>query len=581
VRGLGGWTILFLVLTLLPAGALGWLGLRATGTLEEQAREAGRAAELRVAAGLDERIRGKEAECTGLLRRAAESAADVLRETMPVSAPFAARSRACAAAEKRTGLPGASVRVLDARGQPWDPLKAARLDALPEWGPLSAALDEAAHEEFVRDDPAAALATLDGTAKKLISPALRARVWAAASRVRSRHPALGDGDETAQLAALPDETIVEAGPMALEALRGSPRHAELLGRGWIADAPRTEGPVATAEAPLPAGARALVSFPREPLVRRFLPPERIDGLDVVYEISDGAPGLVADAAGGAVLVRPFLGGTVRARVRYPGLGDLAASARRRRLLTAVGSAGLLCLLLSGTFLARRALLKERAALALRNDFIANVSHELRTPLTSVRMHAEMLAEGGLDEGRRRSYAAVVEAEGARLSALVEDLLDFAALERGTRRLEPEPTDLGRVAAAMADAWRPIAARDGVMLEAEAASPLAALADATALSRILGNLIQNALRHGRPKRISLRAAAGPALEVADDGAGIEASERERIFERFHRGKASKGAGLGLALSRELARAMGGDLALVDRAGETCFRLSLPRVPEADA
>jgi signal transduction histidine kinase len=194
----------------------------------------------------------------------------------------------------------------------------------------------------------------------------------------------------------------------------------------------------------------------------------------------------------------------------------------------------------------------------------------------------MLAEGGLPEERRRAYAAVVEAEGARLSALVEDLLDFAALERGTRRLEPEPTDLGEVARGAAGAWRPIAERDGIALEVEAASPApVALADPTALSRILGNLMQNAFRHARAKRIVLRAVPGPALEVADDGAGIDAASRARLFERFHRGPGSKGAGIGLALSRELARAMGGDLALLDRPGETCFRIALPKAPEMDA
>jgi len=270
---------------------------------------------------------------------------------------------------------------------------------------------------------------------------------------------------------------------------------------------------------------------------------------------------------------------VRAAVRNPGLGELEASARRRRLLTIVGSVGLLSLLLCGTFLARRALLRERAARQLRDDFIANVSHELRTPLTSVRMHAEMLAEGGLDEERRRAYAAVVEAEGARLTALVEDLLDFAALERGTRRLEPEPTDVGEVIRGAAGAWRPLAARDGVALEVEVASPApVAMADPTALSRILTNLIQNAFRHARARRIVLRAVAGPALEVADDGAGIEASARGKLFDRFQRGEGSKGAGIGLALSRELARAMGGDLALLDRPGETCFRIVLPSAPE---
>ncbi len=572
MRGLGGWTILFLVLTLLPAGALGWLGLHATAALEGQVRGAAEAAELRVAAGLEDRLRERERECSLTLREAAEAAARVVAEAMPVEPPFAALRRAREAAGA-----GAILRILDSHGRPLDPSRAG-LESLPEWGPCSAKLDEAARAEFVRDDAPGALALLEDTAARLVSPALRARTWAAAARVRSRHPALGAGDEVARLSELPDEAIAQAGPMAREALRASRRFEELSAGGWFPeDRPAEEGLRATAEAPLPGGARLVVSFPLAPLVT-----EVIEGLDVDYGFTTGAAGLALEPGGGATLVRPFLGAAVRARVRHPGLAELEASARRRRVLTALGSVGLLSLLLCGTFLARRALLRERAARQLRDDFIANVSHELRTPLTSVRMHAEMLAEGGLDEERRRGYAAVVEAEGARLSALVEDLLDFAALERGTRRLEPEPTDLGEVARGAAEAWRPVAARDGVQLDVERPphGP-AALADPTALSRILDNLIQNAFRHGRAKRIVLRAVAGPALEVADDGAGIEASERGKLFERFHRGPRSKGAGIGLALSRELARAMGGDLALLDRPGETCFRLSLPAAPEVEA
>ncbi len=580
MRGLGGWTILFLVLTLLPAGALGWLGLHATRELEGQVREAARAAELRVAAGLEDRIRECERECDGVLRRAAAEAARVLAAAMPVEPPFAALRRAREAAERESRIPDVALRVIDPEGSEWDPARAAPPDWLPEWGPCSASLDEAARAEFVRRDPAAALALLEDTARKLVSPALRARAWAAAARVRSRHSELGDGDEAARIAELPDETIAQAGPMAFEALSGSRRHEELRARGWVPEGiPDLPGARVAAEAPLPAGARLVVSVPMAPLVARFLPPARIEGLEVRYELSDAAEGLVMDPSGGAALARPFLGSAVRASVRHPGLSALEASARQRRLLTVVGSVGLLLLLLCGMLLARRALLRERALRQLRDDFIANVSHELRTPLTSVRMHAEMLAEGGLDEGRRRAYAAVVEAEGARLSALVEDLLDFAALERGTRRLEPEPTDLGEFVRGASGAWLPVAARDGVALDVEVASPApVALADPTALSRILTNLIQNAFRHARARRIVLRAVAGPAVEVADDGVGIE--DRERLFERFQRGRGSRGAGIGLALSRDLARAMGGDLALLDRPGETCFRVALPRAPEID-
>ncbi|MFI5403961.1 MAG: hypothetical protein ACHQ1G_13565, partial [Planctomycetota bacterium] len=171
MRGLGGWTILFLVLTLLPAGALGWLGLHATAALERQVRVAAEAAEVRVAAGVEDRLRDLEKESSEELRAAAEEAARVLEAAMPVDPPFAALRRACDAAGE-----GAVLRILDGQGRPLD--IASALESLPEWGPCSASLDDAARAEFVRGDAPGALALLGDTAAKLVSPALRARAWA-------------------------------------------------------------------------------------------------------------------------------------------------------------------------------------------------------------------------------------------------------------------------------------------------------------------------------------------------------------------------------------------------------------------
>ena len=119
-----------------------------------------------------------------------------------------------------------------------------------------------------------------------------------------------------------------------------------------------------------------------------------------------------------------------------------------------------------------------------------------------------------------------------------------------------------------------------------------MADPAALARILGNLVGNAWKHGRPARtggagrIRVRAredGRDTSVEVCDDGPGIPAEERERVFERFGRGRRStriEGSGIGLALSRDLARALGGDLDVRDDGDETIFRLRLPAVPELE-
>ena len=263
----------------------------------------------------------------------------------------------------------------------------------------------------------------------------------------------------------------------------------------------------------------------------------------------------------------------------------------RRLVLTLTVAGLLAVSLLGLWLVRRAALRERDARRLRDDFIANVTHEVRTPLASVMLHAEMLGEPGLDEQGRGRAIDVVKAEGARLGGLVEDMLDFSALEAGKRALEPEPVDLGEAARKTVAPYVVLAEREGVTVDLQTGDGVTeALADPAALSRILSNLLANAWKHGRPSRTGSAGtlavsvgedARGAYVDVSDDGPGIPAADRGRIFDRFGQGRAtapSTGAGLGLALARELARAQGGDLELRDEPERTVFRLRLAPVPD---
>jgi signal transduction histidine kinase len=193
------------------------------------------------------------------------------------------------------------------------------------------------------------------------------------------------------------------------------------------------------------------------------------------------------------------------------------------------------------------------------------------------------------------HARVVAAEGARLSGLIDDLLDFAALQEGRRTVAREPVDLGRAAARAADVFATRASAEGVDLAyvGSAEEGPWARGDGAAVARVLSNLLGNAWKHGRPARdghpgrIRVRAGRenGAAfVEVEDDGPGLSDEERERVFERFARGaraSATPGAGIGLALSRDLAHAMQGDLSLVPDGERTRFRLTLPVWNEEEA
>ncbi|MBK8096520.1 MAG: HAMP domain-containing histidine kinase [Planctomycetes bacterium] len=370
-------------------------------------------------------------------------------------------------------------------------------------------------------------------------------------------------------------------------LRAAGADADELARQQLRVRRERGEPVLTLAATLPGSTRLLALLDAAPLLRRLPPPPDKNDLQLGLAATDILPSRhwhdttlttgITTAAG-----------TFACSIDHRGLAMLAANATRQRWLTGLGIALLLASILTGTTLVRRALLRERAARQLRDDFIANVSHELKTPLTSVRMYTSMLARDDLAAQDRNRYGAIAEAEAARLGALVDELLDFAALERGQRRLEPEPVDLAAAAQSIVQVWQPQAQRDGTALHCEVATAAEALVDPTALLRILTNLLQNARRHGRPardggpSRVRLLAGPGPRLEVRDNGPGVPAADRERVFLRFERlATNGPGQGLGLALSRELARACAGDLQVDDDGRETIFRLTLPRVTEASA
>lgn len=209
-----------------------------------------------------------------------------------------------------------------------------------------------------------------------------------------------------------------------------------------------------------------------------------------------------------------------------------------------------------------------AARDRQRAFVADAAHELRSPLASMRVQlevAERLGEGG-------DLPAELAPDLARLSALVEDLLLLA--RSGADSPVPAHPEQVAVGALLAEVAADAPAREGVRVEAaEAPADLAVRADPAELRRVLLNLTTNAVRHAG-SRVRLDALAGPEgqvlLRVTDDGPGIPAGERERVFERFARlddarDRDAGGSGLGLPIARELVARAGGSIALTDALG----------------
>jgi signal transduction histidine kinase/DNA-binding response OmpR family regulator len=213
----------------------------------------------------------------------------------------------------------------------------------------------------------------------------------------------------------------------------------------------------------------------------------------------------------------------------------------------------------------------------RSAFVSAVSHELRTPLTTLRMHAEMLDEGLVPEERRAKVHAELVTESVRLARLVENVLEISRIEEGRRPLRASRADLVEHVRRVLEGERGRARSRGFALELRSSEDeLAMLFDAVAIEQIVTNAIDNALKYAASateKRVDvsiLRAARdgrpGVEIRVRDHGPGIAPSDRERVFERFHRVERPEtahqpGTGLGLALVRELARAHGGEATIL--------------------
>ena len=232
--------------------------------------------------------------------------------------------------------------------------------------------------------------------------------------------------------------------------------------------------------------------------------------------------------------------------------------------------------------------------AAKDDFLRGISHNLQTPLTSIRAYADQLAA---ERGDRR--LSIITEQSERLSRMVRQLLAASRLEAGT--LKPRSEVLA-LPPRVRHAWDALGAEQVEFRLEDQAPGWLAIADRDQLDQVLWAILDNAVKYGRgtPVEAVIRPdveAHQLLLTITDGGPGITADDRDRLFERWGRGSGDdhpEGTGIGLYVSRELCRAMGGDLIAEDRAGGTLqesngarvasgasFTISLPAEPPAGA
>jgi signal transduction histidine kinase len=226
----------------------------------------------------------------------------------------------------------------------------------------------------------------------------------------------------------------------------------------------------------------------------------------------------------------------------------------------------------------------------RIRFVSAVTHELRTPLTSLRLYLDLLNSGLIeDETKQKEYLGTLTTESERLHRLIENVLDFARLERRSVEAHMQPTSVAGLLEEVRQTWADRCAADGRELAVLSTLPpeQRVTTDPRMVAQVLGNLVDNARKYTRDAadgRIWVWAKPGERgallLEVEDRGPGVSACERGTIFRPFRRGKdadtTAGGAGLGLALARHWADLLGGTLSyrVADGGVGACFRLELP-------
>jgi signal transduction histidine kinase len=277
--------------------------------------------------------------------------------------------------------------------------------------------------------------------------------------------------------------------------------------------------------------------------------------------------------------------------REGSLDSAVAGLRRRNLAISFGVLVLLAASVGMIFVSAH---RARRLAGLQMDFVAGVSHELRTPLAVIRSAADNLADGVIESGSQvREYGRLIGREGRRLSTMIEQTLQFAGGQTGARTYELGSVSVESVVARTLQDLRPAVDEAGFQVETSIEPGLPAVrSNEEALSRVLANLVENALKYGGDaKWLAVRAAAIQVngkreveLHVEDRGPGIDAEDLPHVFEPFYRGKLAinnqiQGSGLGLNLAQRISRDGGARLTVESHPGRgSAFAVHLPIASE---
>jgi signal transduction histidine kinase len=629
---------LLLVAVLVPCAALGTFG---AASLVDEASKIGQRYRERAESALDAAM------------AALEGTAAALPDGVPGARAFAAtdsgdlvRTDAAAGPESRESPDGAAgdlfllvlteVDRLERANEP--DLAAARLRALVESEPprdvAAAALTALAAVERRAGHEDAANAAWN----RIVTEHADARDGRGLKRAFAARLALA-GDDPAALAGLFRDVVaddVAAGRPGTSAFRRVVREraASAVAPAVLADLDARDAaaaPERQLRAALEGGLRAWIASGGRG-VRTFGVPEasraasdpRSDPVRLVVAVRDAAAGGVSLAVAplDAVVAASLARSEVRAleavgfRVGVPAAGDdgpvpprgagehlagarlgivgsdvAAFRTRERRRLLLTGALAALALLVAAVaaFATLRAWRREQATARERQNFVAAVTHELKAPLASIRLMAEVLAKGGVEDAKVREFADRAIGECDRLSRLVASVLELARIEGAGAQGRLATVDVVALAREVIATFEPVARKHGFTLALRAADAgLEVAGDEDALAGAILNLLDNAVKYAdRPGEIELEvAAAGPghaAFSVLDRGRGVPASESRRIFEPFARlgdemTRDRPGVGLGLALVSRVAAAHGGSASCLPReGGGSRFTIVLPLRP----
>jgi signal transduction histidine kinase len=249
--------------------------------------------------------------------------------------------------------------------------------------------------------------------------------------------------------------------------------------------------------------------------------------------------------------------------------------------------GVISLLLTGgIIMTHRNISREMALARLKSDFVSNVSHELRTPLSLIRLYAETLEMGRLKSADKyQEYYSIIRKESERLTALINNILDFSRIEAGRKEYDFRQTDMRELVRNTLESYRYQIEQSGFAFEEKIAEDVPPLSvDREAMARSLLNLVNNALKYSQDQKyigVNLfRDNGSVKLEVVDHGIGIPQAEQQKIFDKFYRVgdplvHNTKGSGLGLSLVRHIVQAHGGEVQVDSVPGRgSKFTINLP-------